>query len=202
MMVGAPTRDERRRRQVERADVVQRAAGQPEVGRREPELGDVGQVLPRQVGVGDHDALGPTGRPRRVHQPVDVVGVVRGRAAARTGLELGEAAPTARAGSARADTHQRGLHVRSRGPGQVAECVVADQCPRRGVLQDVTHLRGRQPPVDRHGNGAEVVRGEHHLEELRTVVGEQPDDVTLAHPSLGQPAGQGDARAPPFRCRS
>ena len=32
---------------------------------------------------------------------------------------------------------------------------VADESPGAGVLQDVAHLRRRQPPVDRHGDGAE-----------------------------------------------
>ena len=77
---GRADRDHRRRDEVERADVVQRPARQADVARREAELGDVGVVLPRQVGVGEHHALRASGRPGGVHQPVDVVAADRGRA--------------------------------------------------------------------------------------------------------------------------
>ena len=57
MIVVAPDRDHRRGDEVERADVVQRAAREADVGAGEAELGDVREVLPRQVGVREHHAL-------------------------------------------------------------------------------------------------------------------------------------------------
>ena len=72
---GGTRGDERRRGQVERPDVVERPAGQTQVRVREPELHHVGQVLPGQVPVRDHHALRTAGGSRRVHEPVDVVGL-------------------------------------------------------------------------------------------------------------------------------
>jgi hypothetical protein len=66
-------RDQRGGGEVERADVVQRAAREPEVVARDAELHECAMVLPRQVGVRDHHALRAAGRARRVHEPVDVV---------------------------------------------------------------------------------------------------------------------------------
>ena len=68
-------RDERGGREVERTDVVERPAGETQVGAREAELDDVRQVLPRQVGVGDHHALRAAGRARGVEDRGVVVGV-------------------------------------------------------------------------------------------------------------------------------
>ena len=47
---------------------------------------------------------------------------------------------------------------------------VTDERTSLRVLEDVAHLRRRQPPVDRHGDGAEIVGGEHRLQELGAVV--------------------------------
>ena len=58
-------RDHRGGDEIEGADVVQRPAREPDVARREAELGDVGVVLPRQVGVGEHHALRPSRSFRR-----------------------------------------------------------------------------------------------------------------------------------------
>ena len=69
--------------------MVQRSAGEPEVLARETELDDVGKVLPRQVGVGDHHALGATRRARRVHQAVDIV-AVGGHRRGRRGVQIAE----------------------------------------------------------------------------------------------------------------
>ena len=70
----------------------------PTSARGEAELGDVREVLPRQVGVGEHHALRAPGGARRVHQPVDVVARDRrtrpGRATSAP--QVGERAPTRR----------------------------------------------------------------------------------------------------------
>ena len=58
------------------------------------------------------------------------------------------------------------------------------------MLKDVPHLRRGQPPVDRHNDRAEVVRGEDRFEELWAVVGEKSDDVATSDASFGQAAGQ------------
>ena len=68
-----PRGDHRGGDEIEGADVIQRSTGQADVGVGESELRDVRVVLPRQVGVGDHDALRPPGGSGRVHQPVDVI---------------------------------------------------------------------------------------------------------------------------------
>jgi hypothetical protein len=70
---GAAGVQHRGRREVQRAHVVERAAREPPVGAGDPELDDVRDVLPVEVRVRDHDALGPPGRARRIHEPVDVV---------------------------------------------------------------------------------------------------------------------------------
>ena len=61
---------------------------------------------------------------------------------------------------------------------------------RLGVLEDVAHLGRGEPPVDRHGDRAEVVGGEDRLEELGAVVREQADDVAAPDAALVQAAGQ------------
>ena len=66
---GGAGRDQRGGREVERAHVVQRPARQAEVVAGEAELHEVGEALPRQVGVRQHHALRAAGRPGRVHEP-------------------------------------------------------------------------------------------------------------------------------------
>ena len=179
-----PRRDQRGGREVERADVVERPAGQAEVGAGEAELDDVGQVLPGQVGVGEHHALGPPGGARRVHQPVDVVGRPRARRRRRPGRV---------ARSSASDVHPSGGRVRDAAPARACASMPAvassasstsDSSHTRarglGVLEDVAHLGCGEPPVDRHGDGAEVVGGEDRLEELGAVVREQAHDVAAA----------------------
>ena len=132
MIVVAPDRDHRGGDEVERADVVQRPAREPDVVGGEAELGDVREVLPRQVGVGEHHALRPPGRARRVHQPVEVVGRDRhARRAARRRRRGRRTAPTRR-------RRRRAMQTRARSPvelvgrvvGEVDERVVAHERPR------------------------------------------------------------------------
>src|SRR4051812_29285096 len=183
-----PRGDERRRRQVERTDVVQRTARQPEVVAREAELHKMREVLPRQVGVGEHHALRPAGGARRVHQPVHVVaGRDRARDRRRGRAYVGQRLPSVRCGGCDAQPGEVALESDRRLAGELEQVRVADQRPGPGVLQDVAHLRCGQSPVDRHRDRPEVVRGEERLEELGTVVGEQRDDVTAPHPALVQP---------------
>ena len=122
-------------------------------------------------------------------------------AAARGRLEFGELLqPLRRVRRDTGRTSAASMPDRRRA-GQLLQRLVADQCPSLRVLEDVAHLRRRQPPVDRHGHGAEVVGGEHHLEELRAIVGEQPDDVSLAHTTFGEPPARAIARASISRVR-
>ena len=65
------------------------------------------------------------------------------------------------------------------------------------MVEDVPHLGRGQPPVDRHGDGPEVIGGEDHLEELRAVVGEEPDDIPWSDTTGGQATGQRNG-APPI----
>ena len=58
--------------EVERPDVIERTASQTHVGGGETELGDVREVLPREVRVGDHDALRTARGSRGVHQHRDL----------------------------------------------------------------------------------------------------------------------------------
>ena len=75
---------------------------------------------------------------------------------------------------------------------------VADQGPGARVLQDVAHLRCRQPPVDRHGDGPEAIGGEDRLEEFRAVVREQAHRRRPGRtPRSCRPAGQCRRRGPP-----
>ena len=85
----------------------------PTSARREPELGDVGEVLPRQVGVGEHHALRPPGRSRRVHQPVDVVAAHGRPLGHRLALEVAERVQPVDS-DRRDDAHRRELG--DRGP--------------------------------------------------------------------------------------
>ena len=182
-----PRRDQRGGREVERADVVERPAGQAEVGAREAELDDVREVLPRQVGVGEHDALGPSGRARRVHQAVDVVGrrgsvhlPGRGGPADRRARSIRQG----RGGDA--GPHERALDALRRLAREVEQRLVAHQRSSLGVLEDVADLGRGEPPVDRHGDRAQVVGGEDRLEELGAVVGEQADDLARPDASFAR----------------
>ena len=106
--------DQRRGREVERADVVERTAREAEVVAREAELDDVGEVLPRQVGVGEHHALGAPGGARRVHQAVHVVGGCRELAGlGRDRAELGEGRPPVGAAGRDAGLQQSGCRCPS-----------------------------------------------------------------------------------------
>ncbi len=67
---------------------------------------------------------------------------------------------------------------------------VAHQGAGARVLEDVADLGRGQPPVDGHGDGPEVIGGEHRLQELRAVVGEQGHHVATPDPPSVQPAGQ------------
>ena len=68
--------------------------------------------------------------------------------------------------------------------GQLHERFVADEGSGFGVLEDVADLRGSEPPVDRHHDGAEVVGREDRLQELRAVVREQSHDIAGTDPVL------------------
>ena len=163
-----PHRDQRRRSEVEGPDVVERPAGEADVGAGEAELDDVGQVLPGQVGVRQHHALGPPRRPRRVHEPVDVVA---GQPGGRRGRHACAARPTAcQPSGARSATQARTSAAERPAVAcvrQRQEGLVAHERPRLGVVEQVVDLGRGQAPVDRHDDGTEVVGGEDRLEELR-----------------------------------
>ena len=74
--------------------------------------------------------------------------------------------------------------------GQREQRLVADQCPRARVFEDVAHLGSGEPPVDRHGDGAQVVGGEERFEEFGAVVREDRHHVAGPDPPPGQAAGQ------------
>ena len=167
-----------------------------------PNSDDVREVLPRQVGVRDHDALRATRRSRRVHQAVHVV--TRGRRAfrdARRRPQLARAQSTRRAPVGEAHPDEVAFHRLRRLVGEIDERVVAHQRPRFRVVEDVPELRRGEPPVDRHRDRTQVVRGEDRLEELGAVVREQPDDVTGADPAFLQPRRERGGPSTPSRRR-
>ena len=183
--------DERRGREVERADVVQRPASQPEIAAGEAELDDVREVLPRQIGVGDHDSLRTTRRSRGVHQPVDVVaGGGNARPDARRRPEIRERRPRVRGRLREADPDGPAFHPLHRVVGEIDERFVAHQRASSRVVKDVPQLRRGEPPVDRHRDRTQVVRREDRLQELSAVVRQEADDIARADPALVQPGRQ------------
>ena len=64
---------------------------------------------------------------------------------------------------------------------------------RLRVLDDVQHLRRREPPVHRHANGAQLGEATHDVEELGAVlldVGDPVAESDSGRPErLGGPAG-------------
>ena len=79
--------------------------------------------------------------------------------------------------------------------GERDERPVAHERAGLGVVEDVAQLRRGEPPVDRHGDRAEVVGGEDRLQELGAVVREEPDDVARADATRAAAR----PRAPPAR---
>jgi hypothetical protein len=122
-------------------------------------------------------------------KPVDVVAASDARGPpVVSGAQLGRVVHPPSAGEMQARTSVSSRPFR-RLVGQI------DQ-PRRtrgpgpGVLEDVAHLGRGQPPVDRHGDGPEVVGGEDRLQELRAVVGEEATTSPGRRPGSVQAAGQ------------
>ncbi len=157
-------RDQRGGDEVERADVVQRPARQAEVGAGEPELGDVREVLPRQVGVGDHHAL-------RAARWCPTCTSAGGRRRPATGTRAGTrgvARRDRRTRSQPSDVRRRRCtrgRGRRRAPSSLrwrASTSASSHTSARRfrVLEDEPQLRRREPPVDRHRDRAEVVGGE------------------------------------------
>ncbi|CAO5191848.1 hypothetical protein FAIPA1_80042 [Frankia sp. AiPs1] len=185
-------RDDRRGHQVERAHMVERAAGQTDVRAGEAELGGVRVVLPREVGVGDHHALGAPGRAGGVHEPLEVVAGGWG-AFDRRGRAIGDVVEAHPAGPVLAPD-QDAIEGRERPRGVGAErgqFGVRDQDAGLRVLKDVGEFRRGEPPVQRHHDRAEVVRGEDRRQEVDTVVGEQRHDVTRRDAPDPQAGGDG-----------
>ena len=89
-----------------------------------------------------------------------------------------------------ARTNERVLDAVCRFVGKIDERFVTDERASSGVLEDVPHLWSGEPPVDRHRDRAEVVRGEDRLEELGAVVGEERHDIATSDATFAQPAGQ------------
>ena len=79
--------------------------------------------------------------------------------------QLGQRRPPAVVRLRDAGPYEGFLHARGRIVGQIDQRGVADQGAGARVLEDVAHLRCRQPPVDRHGDGAQTIGGEDRLEE-------------------------------------
>ena len=185
-------RDHRGGDEVERTDVVQGSAGQTDVGIREAELGDMGVVLPRQVCMGDHDALRAARGPGRVGQPVDVVAMdLHARRTGGTGNQVGKPHPPREAPGRRAHPEEVAVQLARRFVGELDEAVIGHERPSSGVVQDVPHLVRSEPPVDRHRNRSDVVGGEDRGQELDAVVGEQADDVAGTDSLRQKPACQG-----------
>ena len=164
-------------------DVEQRHRHQGHRGLVElPRLRDVHQS--RAVGVGEHHALGQTGRAGRVQLQHHVV--VR-RLAARVrvggGLEPGGVVVPGPhdALQARRLRLDRGHHLLERR---------ADDHHRGArVVHDATHLGRGQPEVQRRDGGAHPGGADHHLEELRVVEVEVGDPPVLADAEVGQRVG-------------
>ena len=73
---------------------------------------------------------------------------------------------------------------------ELDEGFVANECSSSGVVEDERELRRGEPPVDRHRNRAQMVRGEDRLEELGAVVREDADDVAGPHAAFVEPGSQ------------
>ena len=71
----------------------------------------------------------------------------------------------------RADRHPDELAARASRPSRVRPARRRTRGPSPASARGCSHLGGRQPPVDRHGRGAEVVGGEDRREEVGAVVG-------------------------------
>ena len=91
-------------------------------------LDEVGEVLPRQIGVADHDALGATGGARRVHQAMDVVGPSRDVAGpGRMRQDIGERRPAGHGRRRQAQTGQWGIDTLGGLVGELDESPVAHE---------------------------------------------------------------------------
>ena len=64
---------------------------------------------------------------------------------------------------------------------QGLEFIGDDQHPRRHVLDDIGHLLGRQPPVDRHHDRAQLGGCAEQVDIFQAVGGQYRQPVTLAH---------------------
>ena len=142
----------------------------------EPEEALGVEAVVEGLAVREEGALGDPGRARRVHQDHRVLGRDRLDRRARGGPRQGGLVGVRRA--AAADAHGRRLRGALAGAQRhVGVLRVVDQYPRRAVLEHAADLPGREAGVDGDGDGAQLRRGEDHLEVGRAVPEDQGDPV-------------------------
>ena len=191
---GGGAQGHRREHPPDPGDVEQRHPDESDVA------GDIGpgrvdrrQRLPGDIGVGEHGPLGVSGGARGVHdQRRAVAGDVddRGRVAV-LGDEVLVTENAVGSGRCLGDDH-RGQH-RSEFANRHSE-----RCQHRfgdddfgsAVFRDVGQFRLGEPEVDRNRDGAQSIRGQRGLDELRAIEHQDHHPVTDADTAPVQGAGQ------------
>ncbi len=155
------------------------------------QVGHPGHGDEREDAVGEHGALGPSGRPGRIEEPRQVVvgrAGVPGRAGVlRYQLVIGQ---LARQGLADADEPLHGGHPVPHRGHRLPVFLAEDDGARAGVGQVVDEFLALEPRVERDDAPARLPRCEHTLQELRAVGHEYPDPLPRAEPEPAQGPGQ------------
>ncbi len=198
-----PGGDERCGRQIERADVVERAAREAEIRAGEAELHQVREFFHARLAC---VSMTPFGRP--VVPDVYMSRCTSSGPRRAAGRRIGVRSVGQRLPSAAAPATTRTIRARPSSPsvacvGEIDQRGVAHERPGLRMFEDVAHLRRGQPPVDRHRDSTEVVGGEDRLRGTRAVVGQQRHDIALPDAPARQAAGQssGACRQLPVRRR-
>ena len=147
-------------------------------------------VVPRDVAVGQHGALRPSGRSRGVHDQGDIIGLdVLGL---RKGLarcdDLFEALPAV-AGALGTHEPLAGQLAADLVEGRLVGVVGDDRVHSR-VIDDVVELAGRKPEVERHEGCSEARGSEHRDEEGGMVEAQIGDAVPGGDSPLAKRGGQ------------
>ena len=138
-------------------------------------------VVPPEIAMGQHRALGPAGGAGGVHDHRDIIladpdGIGRGRGRLRpVRLVLGGEESLER-------LEPIALRLDDR-----AELRVDDERARRAILDHEGELRPGQAEIERHEDRAEPRRGKHDEEEHRLVEAEESDALALADAERRQP---------------
>ena len=173
-------------RQIERADMIERADHQqPRVGVQSQHQRLVGR-LPVDVLVGQHHALGPVRGARRVHQPHQVA---RLPDVHRSGGDIGR---KPRGAGLRGFVEQ---HHRRAACGDARELFIRNQDARAGIADDVADFVGGEPIVDRQKHRADMAGRKYEFEKGRAVLHQHRDDIAgadrRARRAIRRPGGCG-----------